>query len=84
MAPAAKGTENGDTPNRKQRGKYMPQVGDLVFAKVRGHRFWPARVSQLPLSARSHICPQVESDCPDGRKTPAGKYPVFFFGTYES
>ena len=55
MAPAAKGSENGDTPNRKQKEKYVPQVGDLVFAKVRGHRFWPARVSPKVRCRRSHF-----------------------------
>ncbi|CAG2169689.1 unnamed protein product [Oppiella nova] len=44
-------------------------VGDLVFAKVKGYPPWPAR---------------VESEPPPGYRAGPGRYPVFFFGTYES
>ncbi|KAG8183019.1 hypothetical protein JTE90_017106 [Oedothorax gibbosus] len=43
--------------------------GDLVFAKVRGYPPWPAR---------------VEQDAPAGKKVPKNKYPILFFGTYET
>lgn len=43
--------------------------GDLVFAKVRGYPPWPARVEQDP---------------PPGKKVPKNKYPILFFGTYET
>ncbi|XP_054154539.1 hepatoma-derived growth factor-related protein 3-like [Oppia nitens] len=44
-------------------------VGDLVFAKVIGYPPWPARIVAEP---------------PPGYTVGPGKYPVFFFGTYES
>uniref|UniRef100_A0A2L2YCC7 Hepatoma-derived growth factor-related protein 3 n=1 Tax=Parasteatoda tepidariorum TaxID=114398 RepID=A0A2L2YCC7_PARTP len=43
--------------------------GDLVFAKVRGYPPWPARVEHEP---------------PPGKKVPKNKYPILFFGTYET
>ncbi|GBN20884.1 Hepatoma-derived growth factor-related protein 3 [Araneus ventricosus] len=43
--------------------------GDLVFAKVRGYPPWPAR---------------VEPEAPPGKKVPKNKYPILFFGTYET
>lgn len=43
--------------------------GDLVFAKVRGYPPWPAR---------------VEPEAPAGKKVPKNKYPILFFGTYET
>jgi len=46
----------------KKAGKKF-EVGDLVFAKVRGYPPWPARVSGIKA---------------------AGKYHVYFFGTYET
>ncbi|XP_054154572.1 hepatoma-derived growth factor-related protein 3-like [Oppia nitens] len=44
-------------------------VGDLVFAKVIGYPPWPARIVAEP---------------PPGYTVGPGKYPVFFFATYES
>lgn len=42
--------------------------GDLIFGKVRGYIPWPAR---------------IEPPKP-GQKIPPNKYPVIFFGTYQS
>jgi len=42
----------------------MVEVGDLVFAHIKGFRPWPARVM--------------------GQANKAGKYSVFFFGTYQT
>ena len=42
----------------------MAEVGDLVFAHIKGFRPWPARVT--------------------GQANKAGKYSVFFFGTYQT
>ncbi|XP_035224545.1 hepatoma-derived growth factor-related protein 3-like [Stegodyphus dumicola] len=49
--------------------KISYKSGDLVFAKVRGYPPWPARVEQDP---------------PPGKKVPKNKYPILFFGTYET
>lgn len=45
------------------------RTADLVFAKIKGYPPWPAR---------------VEKDLPTGFKPTPGRYPVFFFGTYET
>ncbi|ESN90317.1 hypothetical protein HELRODRAFT_70862 [Helobdella robusta] len=44
------------------------QPGDLIFAKVKGHPHWPARINKLP----------------EGALIPKGKYPIFFYGTHET
>ncbi|XP_076354894.1 uncharacterized protein LOC143249257 [Tachypleus tridentatus] len=49
--------------------KMQYKPGDLVFAKVRGYPPWPARVEEKP---------------PPGKKVPPKKFPVLFFGTYET
>jgi hepatoma-derived growth factor len=41
--------------------------GDLVWAKMRGHPHWPAKVER----------------CPKGQSRPPGKLWVFFYGTHE-
>ncbi|XP_045611083.2 LOW QUALITY PROTEIN: PC4 and SFRS1-interacting protein [Procambarus clarkii] len=43
--------------------------GDAVFAKVKGYPHWPARVEQFE---------------PDPAGKPLKKYPVLFYGTYET
>lgn len=53
----------------KMSKKTSYKAGDLVFAKVRGYPPWPARVEQDP---------------PPGKKVPKNKYPILFFGTYET
>ncbi|XP_075451913.1 PC4 and SFRS1-interacting protein isoform X1 [Ascaphus truei] len=43
--------------------------GDLIFAKMKGYPYWPARVDELP----------------DGAVKPTtNKMPIFFFGTHET
>ncbi|XP_067143280.1 hepatoma-derived growth factor-related protein 3-like [Centruroides vittatus] len=49
--------------------KVQYKSGDLVFAKVRGYPPWPARIEEAP---------------PPGKKVPRNKYPILFFGTYET
>ncbi|XP_076305144.1 uncharacterized protein LOC143222467 isoform X1 [Tachypleus tridentatus] len=49
--------------------KMQYKPGDLVFAKVRGYPPWPARVEEKP---------------PPGKKVPPKKFPILFFGTYET
>lgn len=49
--------------------KIQYKSGDLVFAKVRGYPPWPARIEEAP---------------PPGKKVPRNKYPILFFGTYET
>ncbi|KAM3188032.1 hypothetical protein ACTXT7_001085 [Hymenolepis weldensis] len=44
---------------------YEPR--DRVFAKVRGHPHWPARINIVP----------------EGSFIPKGKHPIFFYGTHE-
>nr|CUU97428.1 hypothetical transcript [Hymenolepis microstoma] len=44
---------------------YVPR--DRVFAKVRGHPHWPARINIVP----------------EGSFIPKGKHPIFFYGTHE-
>ncbi|RWS31967.1 PC4 and SFRS1-interacting protein-like isoform X2 [Leptotrombidium deliense] len=61
--------ENSKSEASEKRSAYKPQVGDLVFAKVKGYPPWPAR---------------VEDVAPPGLKLSAGKFPVFFFGSYET
>ncbi|KAG1662235.1 Hepatoma-derived growth factor-related protein 2 [Nymphon striatum] len=41
--------------------------GELVFAKVRGYPFWPARIDGAVIGTPKNA-----------------KYPIFFFGTYET
>ncbi|KAM4810525.1 PC4 and SFRS1-interacting protein [Rhinophrynus dorsalis] len=43
--------------------------GDLIFAKMKGYPYWPARVDELPDGA---VKPQ------------SNKMPIFFFGTHET
>ncbi|KAM7537139.1 hypothetical protein Aperf_G00000068838 [Anoplocephala perfoliata] len=45
--------------------QYKPR--DRVFAKVRGHPHWPARINIVP----------------EGSAIPKGKHPIFFYGTHE-
>ncbi|RWS15074.1 PC4 and SFRS1-interacting protein-like isoform X2 [Dinothrombium tinctorium] len=68
-ATATTTTVTSNEKNSAHQSQYKPQVGDLVFAKVKGYPPWPARIEELP---------------PPGMKLAAGKYPVFFFGTYET
>ncbi|XP_029837128.2 hepatoma-derived growth factor-related protein 2 isoform X2 [Ixodes scapularis] len=50
-------------------GKQAYNIGDLVFAKVRGYPPWPAR---------------VEDVVPDKAKLKPHKYSILFYGTYET
>lgn len=58
-------------PAKKKKGAdaaaWTPQLGDLVFAKIKGWPHWPARVEEKP----------------EGHKATPGKFNVFFYGTYE-
>ncbi|ESN92498.1 hypothetical protein HELRODRAFT_89429 [Helobdella robusta] len=44
------------------------QPGDLIFGKVKGYPPWPARINKVA----------------DDVVVPKGKYPIFFYGTYET
>uniref|UniRef100_A0A673KA63 PWWP domain-containing protein n=1 Tax=Sinocyclocheilus rhinocerous TaxID=307959 RepID=A0A673KA63_9TELE len=43
--------------------------GDIVFAKMKGYPFWPARVSLYTIG--------------EG-KSPQNKIPIFFYGTHST
>lgn len=81
----------------KRRGKWSDpesQTGAKVRSASRGFGICESTGTQVlagagmfclfPRLSDTIACPQVEAEAPNGRKPPAGKFPVFFFGTYES
>lgn len=66
------------------------KVGELVFAKVRGYPFWPARVNNnlpryISLSINDFVYVfQIKNTAIDSVNAKNTRYEVFFFGTYET
>lgn len=66
------------------------KVGELVFAKVRGYPFWPARVNNnlphyISLSIDDFFYVfQIKNTAIDAVNAKNTRYEVFFFGTYET
>lgn len=59
--------------------------GELVWAKMRGHPAWPAKVSHSTLAQNALVLMRVLQVVrpPKGQLRPPGKLWIFFYGTHE-
>lgn len=58
--------------------------GEIVWAKMRGHPAWPAKVSHLQWRRSKNMFAYIQvARPPKGALRPPGKLWIFFYGTHE-